>query len=197
MPKRSLVKKIGYCKAVSTALRCFFGLFYNKKYLRGYYFDEKKMGWYWAWRGLKGRLTKINKVPWPVNPNTEVSSSSIEFDVDDLHIFQTPGCYWQCHDGVIRVGKGTHVAPNVGVITTNHDILNPARHVKGKDVTIGRKCWIGMNAVILPGVTLGDHTVVAAGAVVTRSYPDGYVVLGGVPAKPIKDIDMTSAASDV
>ncbi|MBM6785521.1 acyltransferase [Collinsella tanakaei] len=183
------MKRIAYCRWTSTLLRAFFGLFYDKAYLRGYYFDVKKMGWYWAWRGLRGRLTKVNKVPWPVNPSTEVSSSSIEFHIDDLHIFQTPGCYWQCHDGTIRIGRGTYVAPNVGIITTNHDIYDPSCHVKGMDISIGDKCWIGMNAVILPGVTLGDHTVVAAGAVVTHSFPDGYVVVGGVPAKPLKEID--------
>lgn len=54
---------------------------------------------------------------------------------------------------------------------------------------IGRNCWIGMNAVILPGVKLGDYTIVGAGAVVTHSFPEGYCVIGGVPAKKIKDLD--------
>ena len=46
-----------------------------------------------------------------------------------------------------------------------------------------------MNAVLLPGTTLGDHTVVGAGAVVTKSFPDGYVVIAGNPAKVIRTLN--------
>jgi acetyltransferase-like isoleucine patch superfamily enzyme len=56
----------------------------------------------------------------------------------------------------------------------------------GKDIHLGEKCWIGMNAVILPGVVLGPGTVVGAGAVVTKSFPEGHVVLAGIPAKAVK-----------
>ena len=59
-----------------------------------------------------------------------------------------------------------------------------------RDVIIGEKCWIGMNCVVLPGVTLGDHTIVGAGAVVTKSFKDGYCVIAGNPAKKIKDIEV-------
>lgn len=45
-----------------------------------------------------------------------------------------------------------------------------------------------MNAVILPGVHLGDHTIVGAGSVVTRSFPEGNIIIAGVPAKKIKDL---------
>ena len=53
---------------------------------------------------------------------------------------------------------------------------------------IGERCWIGMNAVLLPGVVLGPNTVVAAGSVVARSFPDGNLVVGGIPAKTIKSV---------
>jgi acetyltransferase-like isoleucine patch superfamily enzyme len=51
-------------------------------------------------------------------------------------------------------------------------------------VNIGERCWLGMNAIILPGVTLGPYTVVAAGAVVTRSFHEGHCILMGMPARP-------------
>lgn len=182
------MKNLLYSKIVKQAARLFFSLFYEKKYLSGYYFDVKRMGWFWAWRGLRGRFGINRKVPYPVHPNTVVSDNRVHFDSDDLHIFQTPGCYWQVHDADIYVGKGTYIAPNVGLITTNHDPENPDRHLLGKEIRIGEKCWIGMNAVILPGVVLGEHTIVGAGAVVTKSFPDGYAVVGGNPAKLIRRI---------
>lgn len=168
-------------------LRQFFGLFYSKKYLRGYFFDTKKMGWYWCFMGLPSRLWGANRnIPWPVNPYTIVSNPNIEFDVDNINIFQTPGCYWQCKSAKIKIGKGSWIAPNVGLITTNHDICDVSKHVDGHVIVIGEESWIGMNSMILPGVVLGPHTVVGAGSVVTKSFPDGYCVIAGVPAKVIK-----------
>ncbi len=167
----------------------FFSLFYEKKYLKGYYFTKKRMGWYWAFIDLKSKIIGANRsIPWPVNPQTIVSNNNVVFDVDDINIFQVPGCYWQCRDAKIYIGKGTMVAPNVGIITTNHDIYDVRRHVEGKEVILGEKCWIGMNAVILPGVELGPGTVVGAGAVVTHSFKEGFCVLGGVPARMIKKL---------
>lgn len=185
------MRKILSLSFVKFILRCFFSVFYQQQYLHGKYFDVKCMGWYWALRSLKGRMFGENrKVPWPVHPRTIVNGSErIFFKPDTLHVFQVPGCYWQAHDGTITVGNNCHVAPNVGIVTTNHDINNPSKHAKGKDIVIGDNCWIGMNSVILPGVVLGNHTVVAAGAVVTQSFPDGYCVIGGIPAKFIKYLD--------
>lgn len=185
------MKKILYSKPLLWLMQAFFGLFYDRKYLRGYFFETKRLGWYWAFVGLGSRLFGANrKIPWPVNPQTIVSHPErLYFDVDNLNLFQTPGCYWQNHDAAIYVGAGSYVAPNVGIITTNHDVNDPGKHMPGKDIVIGKKCWIGMNAVILPGVILGDHTVVGAGAVVTRSFPEGYCVIGGVPARLISETE--------
>ena len=182
------MKRILSVKCVRLLLKYCLSLFYDKQYLEGYYFDYKSMGWFWAIRGILGKLIGNSfNVPWPVHPSTIVSGSErIFFDKDDIHIFQVPGCYWQAHDANIHVGKKCYIAPNVGLITTNHDVYNPSRHVKGKDIVISDNCWIGMNSVILPGVCLGENTVVAAGSVVSKSFPDGGCVIGGVPAKVIR-----------
>lgn len=175
---------------VVKVLRLVFGLFYSKKYLRWYFFETKKMGWYWCLMGLPSRLWGANRrIPWPVNPNTLVSDPNVVFDIDNINIFQTPGCYWQCKKAAIKIGKGSWVAPNVGIITTNHDIYDVGKHVNGRDVVIGEYSWVGMNSMILPGVVLGPHTVVGAGSVVTKSFPNGYCVIAGVPAKLVKTID--------
>lgn len=169
-------------------LKSFFSLFYSKKYLKGRYFEIKRMGWYWCFIGLPSRLWGSNRsIPWPVNPRTLVSNANnIEFSVDDIHIFQTPGCYWQNHGGKIIVGRNCYIAPNVGLITTNHDVNDVTKHVAGKDIVLGEKCWIGMNAVILPGVILGPNTVVGAGSVVTHSFPEGHCIIAGNPAKLLR-----------
>ena len=186
-----MIRRFIYSYNLKILLRLFFMIFYDKKYLCGRYFDEKRMGWYWAYRGLNGRIFGDNrKIPWPVHPRTIISNpNNIEFSTDDLHIFQTPGCYWQNHSAKIKVGSGCFVAPNVGFITVNHNVNNLETHEKGRDISIGDNCWIGMNAVILPGVVLGNHTIVGAGSVVTRSFPDGNCIIAGSPSRIIRQLD--------
>ena len=88
----------------------------------------------------------------------------------------------------IQIGKGTYIAPNVGLITANHDPQKLDNHLPSKPIKLGENCWIGMNSVILPGITLGDHTIVGAGSVVTKSFPEGYCVVAGNPAKLLRTI---------
>lgn len=164
-------------------------IFYDKKYLTGRWFADgfHSKGWIWAARDIHSRIHTMRNahVKWPVSPDIIVGEN-IEFDPDDLNNMQGYGCYFQTIDGKITIGKGTYIAVNVGIITTNHNLECPEEHLPGKDVSIGRNCWIGMNSVILPGVILGDNTVVGAGSVVTKSFPDGRCVIAGNPAKIIK-----------
>jgi acetyltransferase-like isoleucine patch superfamily enzyme len=97
----------------------------------------------------------------------------------------SPNCYIQGKAG-IKIGDYTLVGPGVGIISANHDIYDIHSHRPSKGVVIGKYCWLGMNAVILPGVRLGDHTIVAAGAIVTKSFPNGCCVLAGNPASVIQ-----------
>lgn len=166
-------------------------VFYDPQYLRGRYFDNSLLGWKWAVQGALLKLVAYNlKSPWPVDHSCEVTNyNNIIFDVDDMQIFQRRGSYFQCTNAKIIIGKGTQIAYGVGLITENHDVYDIRKHQPGKDIRIGKNCWIGMNAVLLPGTTLGDHTVVGAGAVVTKSFPDGYVVIAGNPAKVIRTLN--------
>ena len=100
------------------------------------------------------------------------------------------GNYYQTiSESKIIIGKGCWIAPNVGLITANHDIFNPDNHSEGKDIILGEKCWVGMNSMILPGVILGPYTTVGAGSVVTKSFKDGYCVIAGNPAIMIRKIN--------
>ena len=167
-------------------------LFYERKYLRGRHFDNNVKGWIWCWKNLfMQKIIGYNRnCPFPVSFRNEIGNwRNIKFDSDDLNNFQHFGVYFQSWNGEIILGKGTYIAPNVGFITQNHDVKNLDHHTKAKSIVIGDSCWIGMNSVILPGVTLGDNTIVAAGAVVTYSFPRGNCVIGGIPAKVIKDLN--------
>lgn len=90
----------------------------------------------------------------------------------------------------VTIGDYVMIGPNTLITTVNHP-LPPAgrrRHLgQARPVAIGRDVWIGGNCTILPGVTIGNNAVIAAGAVVTKDVPDNCVV-AGVPARKIKDI---------
>ena len=165
-------------------------LFYKKKYLTGKYFKRNQMtqGWFWLLKYLFiQKIIGFNRsVPWIVHPSVQIGNyRNIEFDMNDLENFQSVGCYYQAIGAKIVIGKGTKIAPNVGFITANHDKNDITKSAIGKDIIIGEDCWIGMNSVILPGVSLGSKTIVGAGSIVTKSFKDGNVVIVGNPARPI------------
>lgn len=90
--------------------------------------------------------------------------------------------------GGITIEDDVLIGPKVNLITENHP-LNPQDR-KGlicKSILIKKNAWIGANATILPGVTIGENAVVAAGAVVSKDVPNNTIV-GGIPAKFIKSI---------
>ena len=128
------------------------------------------------------------KVYWPVHFTSKINQyQNICIGVDTNPGIE-PGCYIQ-GIGKVFIGDYTQIAQNVGIISSNHDFYDLQKQVK-KNVEIGKYCWIGMNAIILPGVKLGDFTMVGAGSVVTKSYPEGYCVIAGNPAKKIKVLDV-------
>ena len=177
------------------------GLVYDRRYLVGVYFDDSFTGWKWVLRGiLFQKILKFNRrIPWPVSPLHTVSwGRNLRFHPDDINMFnEMSGKYFQNFAAPITIGRGTWIASNVGIITANHDPLDLCRHLPGKPVELGESCWIGMNAVILPGVTLGPHTVVGAGSIVTHSFPDGYCVIAGNPARLVRTLAVDQADAGV
>lgn len=166
-------------------------LFFKRKYLSGRHFESGGDGWLWVAKSIwKQKIIGLDfSTPWPKNPNFVLSNwRNISFHVDDLNNFQSPGCYFQNFSANITLGRGTYIAPNVGMITANHDFINLDNHIHGQDIILGNKCWVGMNSVILPGVSLGPNTIVGAGSVVTKSFKQGNVVIAGAPAKIIKSL---------
>ncbi len=90
--------------------------------------------------------------------------------------------------GGITIEDGVLIAPRVSLLSEGHPIAPGERQslVPGH-IHIKKNAWIGAGAIILPGVTIGENAVVAAGAVVSKDVPDNHIV-GGVPAKIIKSV---------
>jgi acetyltransferase-like isoleucine patch superfamily enzyme len=111
-----------------------------------------------------------------IRPGSQLHAASVE-----------PGVNILIEDDVL-IGSGVHI------YVSNHnyedpDLLISAQgHSPAKPVVLKKGCWLGANAIILPGVVVGENSVVAAGAVVTRSVPER-VVVAGCPAKVIKTIE--------
>ena len=94
--------------------------------------------------------------------------------------------------GPVTIGSHVNLAQGITVTALNHNFEESSKRIDEQGVTtkpviIGNDIWIGANAVILPGVSIGDHSVVAAGAVVTKDVPP-HSLAAGVPAKIIKKI---------
>lgn len=103
------------------------------------------------------------------------------------NVFINMGCKFQDQGG-ITIDEGALIGHNVVLATINHNLRPQHRQsMTYAPIHIGRNVWIGANAVVLPGVSIGDGAVVAAGAVVTKDVPPCTIV-GGVPAKKLKEI---------
>lgn len=169
-------------------------LCYDKKYLTGRYFNRQHftIGWQWilqCWFQQKV-LGKNGHVPWPVPPCVCIGNPrNIIFDPGDMDMFHTTGNYFQGIGATVTFGKGCQIAPGTGFITANHDFNDISRSAPGKPIVLDENCWVAMNAVILPGVHLGPHTVVGAGSIVTKSFPEGNCVIAGNPAKIIRKLE--------
>lgn len=89
----------------------------------------------------------------------------------------------------VTIGSGTWIAPNAYIVPTTHAFRRRALTIteqggRGGDIVIGEDCWIGMNSIISPGVTLGRGAVVAGNSIVTKDVPE-YTIVAGCPAREI------------
>lgn len=102
-------------------------------------------------------------------------------------VFINLGCTF-LDQGGITIEDGVFIGPGAKILTEHHPEQPEIRHtLQTAPVVVRRKAWIGAGAMILPGVTVGENAIVAAGAVVTKDVPDNAVV-AGVPAKVLRNI---------
>ncbi len=98
--------------------------------------------------------------------------------------------------GGVSFGNDVLVAAGAAIMSQGHPIVPPRWGcVISKPVRIGNDVWIGANATILPGVTIGDGSIVAAGAVVTHDVPS-FSIVAGVPARVIRTIEVNHKTTD-
>lgn len=111
-----------------------------------------------------------------------ICPEKVSFGTDVLISHQA----WIQGAGGIAIGSRVMMGPRVMLLTANHDLVT--RETTVSPIVIEDEVWLGAGVTILPGVTVGRGSIVAAGAVVTRDVPPG-VLVGGVPAKVIKPVE--------
>jgi hypothetical protein len=135
------------------------------------------------------RVLRINHgAPWPVHFTSRIVAPERIRRGRASYPGDMPGCYIQAING-IEIGDYCLFGPNVGIISANHNPANPREHLPASPIKLGDHCWLGFGAIILPGVELGPRTTVGAGAVVTKSFPEGHCVIAGNPARVVRRLD--------
>lgn len=94
------------------------------------------------------------------------------------------GCLFDGRHYAIRTGSDVSIGPEATILTLGHDPQDAAFGTHGGEVTIGDRAWIAYRAIVLPGVTIGEGALIAAGAVVSRNV-EPYAIVAGSPARKI------------
>ncbi len=161
-----------------------------KKFIQKIFHLRKDLGlnFYIANLFYKHILRQNRKVNWAIHYTSTILYPENITKGENVFPGDSPGNYIQAFNG-ISIGDFTNIGPNVGIISANHNLVNNALFNKTAPISIGKFCWIGMNAIILPSVQMGDFTIVGAGSVVTENFIEGYCVIVGNPAKIVKHLD--------
>ncbi|MFC2104626.1 acyltransferase [Bacteroidota bacterium] len=132
-------------------------------------------------------LGQNRKTPWPVHFTSQIKCPE-KIQRGTKYPGFGKGCYIDGRNGIV-LEENVITGPYASIISQNHDLKDFNKYLKGKPIIIRKNSWLSAHCIILPEVELGEHTIVAAGAVVTKSFPEGNQIIGGNPAKVIKKID--------
>ena len=170
-------------KSVANVLEKFEFLF---KWLYFFYPEAKGIHFiYLAYVFIPQKILRINgRVPWPVHFTSRILYHK-KISVGNR---SAPGlnanCYIQGRNGII-IGHNVRTGPGVGLISSNHDLDDYDKWPECGPIRIGNNVWIGMNAVVLPGVEIGDNVAIGANSVVNKNIPINSIAVGN-PCRVIK-----------
>lgn len=153
--------------------------------MNDYSLINKKLIYYIFWQKIIG----INRrVPWPVHFSSIIICPEKIINGENEAPGYAMNSYIDARNG-IELGNKVYFGPRVSIISMNHDVNDLEKYIVTNSVKIGSFSWLGTSCIILPGVELGERTIVGAGAVVTRSFKDGNCIIAGNPAKIIRYLD--------
>lgn len=134
------------------------------------------------------KILRINsEAPWPVHWSSRIDAPEKIQRGTECPGYM-PGCYYNARNGIILKNNVT-IGPNVNFVSMNHDTLDFYKFIAASPIIIGENSWIGAGVTILPGVELGEHTIVGANSVVTKSFTGTNQIIAGNPARVIKQIE--------
>lgn len=143
--------------------------------------------------GLKRTMLRLAGAK--VGQNTKISSSLKVYGCGDLIIGDNTWIGYQvliAASSRVVIGNNVDIAPRVYIGTGTHVIDTDSPNIAGagisKDVQIGDGCWLCASCIILPGVSIKSKTIVAAGAVVNKSFEEKQIIIAGIPAVKIKNL---------
>ena len=178
------------------------------KMLNGIEYDATEQGLRDKLQETRIKLYKINNTPPEKTEELQEMFKNLFGKIGNRFIINTPfRCDYGCNielgedcfinfnctildEAKVIIGKNAFIGPNVSIFTPCHplDVEKRNKYIEwAEEVIIGNNVWIGGDATILPGVTIGDNVVIGAGAVVTGSFPSN-VVIAGNPARIIKKL---------
>ena len=156
-------------------------------WLRWFYPKSRGLSFiYLLWCFLPQKVLRINgPVPWPVHFTSRV----LYWRNIEVGAMCAPGlnsgCYVQGRGGIV-IGDNLRMGPGVGLISSNHELDDYDLGTAGPPIRIGSNVWIGMNAVVLPGVSIGDNVVIGAGSVVRADIPADSIAAGN-PCRVLRE----------
>ncbi len=132
------------------------------------------------------KILRLNgSFPWPVHHTSRILFSKYLKTGNRSAPGMNANGYIQARNGIC-IGSNFRMGPGVGLISSNHDKNDYDKHAPSGPIIIGDNVWIGMNAVVLPGITIGDNVMIGANSVVTKNIPS-HSIAAGNPCKVIKE----------
>jgi len=172
-------------KIFKRVVYAFLGLFYKELSKGDSNYSVKRLIKY----TYKQKIIGYNRnVPWPVHFTSQVKCPE-KIQRGTKYPGYAKGCYIDGRNGIV-FEENVITGPRVSIISQSHDSTDFNNYISGKPIIIRKNSWLSTGCIILPEVELGEHTIVAAGAVVTKSFPEGNQIIGGNPANVIKKIEV-------